>query len=265
MPALRLRMAGRIRGLWRAGLAAALSAVLVSGSTARVVAVSPAPVPSGPAGAGTCATQAQAARANPTLATLRAFGDCEIGRRQQTLPVLTSFVRASHALTVSDREVLLAEIGSTLSGLSGLKATIDAETGLLKLRAEIVQVTSRYGVYSLLGPKVYLVNAADGILAVEPDFSVLSADLADRIAAAKAAGKDVSAAQAALDSMNAEVAAAVALAAPLPAQLLSLTPAGVANGTAGPVLRGAREAVAAARDHLRAALGKGRAVLAALR
>jgi len=53
------------------------------------------------------------------------------------------------------------------------------------------------------------------------------------IATAEANGKDVTAAQASLTSMNGEVAAAMALASPLPGRLLPLTAAQWNAGTAG--------------------------------
>jgi hypothetical protein len=119
-------------------------------------------------------------------------------------------------------------------------------------------------VYLLVVPQVNLVRAADGVLALQPSFAQLATDLAGRIAIAQAGGKDVSAAQASLDSMTGEVAAAMALASPLPGELVPLTAAEWNAGTAGPILNAARAALVSARDHLRLAAKFGRAVLVAL-
>ena len=102
------------------------------------------------------------------------------------------------------------------------------------------------------------------MLALKPHFDQIAASLTDRIAMAQAAGKDVTSAQASLAAMNAAVTAAVALASPLPAQLLALTPAGLA-GSAATVLQNARTALGAARDDLKSAAQDGRDVIADLK
>ncbi len=253
-------MYARIRNVIAAVGAAAL--VVVSSSSAG--AVSPAPVSGGPLGSGICAAQALAARTAGTVVAFRTFGDCEIGRRQVTLAKLTSAVDGSTVLTASDRAALTAEIGAASSGLADLKSTIDGQARLPALKLEIVQINSRYRVYLLVAPQVYLVDAADGVLALQSSFTQTAADLAARIATASANGKDVTAAQASLDGMNGEVAAAMALASPLPAKLLPLTAAAWNSGLAGPVVRDARAALISARGHLQAAVKLGRAVLVAL-
>jgi hypothetical protein len=198
------------------------------------------------------------------VAALRSFGDCEIGRRQTTLAGLTSVVNGSQALTASDRAALTAEIGAESSGLAVLKTAIDGQTTLPALKLEIVQIASKYRVYLLVAPQVYLVDAAEDVLALQPSFTQTATVLAGRIATAEANGKDVTAAQASLTSMNGEVAAAMALASPLPGRLLPLTAAQWNAGTAGPVMTAARAALVSARGHLQAAVKFGRAVIVAL-
>jgi hypothetical protein len=193
------------------------------------------------------------------------MGDCEINRRFATLNDLGSRVSGSKVLTSSDAAALTAEIGSTRSGLTSLKATIDAETSLPALRAEIVRIATDYRVYLLVGPQVNLVSAADGVVASQTRISTVNTNLTARIAAAKAAGKDVTSAQADLDKMNAAVTAAVGLPNPLSAALLALTPAQYNGGTAGPVLASARTALGQARDQLKAAVADAKACRDALK
>ena len=250
------------RAAIRSTLGAVLVAVLVVASGIGAAgAASPAPVPGGPAGIGVCAARASAVRATGTVATLRAFGNCEINRRLATLNRLTATVDASKGLTSSDAAALSSDIGAARSGLTGLKATIDGQTRIPALKAEIVQIATRYRVYVLLGPQVRLTIAADDVLALKPAFDGISATLTGRIATAQRNGKDVTSAQAALDAMNAAVADAVALASPLPAKLVALPPAGFNSGTAVPVLKNARSALLEARDYLKAAAQDGRKVL----
>ena len=254
-------MKNRIRSIV-AGLAVA--GLLVIGSSAVVTAASPA-VAGGPAGKGVCATQAGAARAGVSIATLRAFGDCEIARRFATLDKLSGRISSSKVLTGPDAAALSSEVSSTRTGLTSLKAQIDAETSPAALKAEVRKVATDYRVYVLVVPQVNLVSAADGVKAAKAVFDNVSTNLTARIAAAKAAGKDTTAAQAALDAMNAAVAQAVGLAQPLPGALLPLTPAQYNGGTAGPVIKSSRTALINARGLLKAARKDGQACRDALK
>jgi hypothetical protein len=252
-------MKNRLLALF-AGLALGGSLLVVSAGAVTAVTS-----PGGPSGKGVCATQAAAVKAGADISTLRAMGDCEIDRRFATLNDLASRISGSKVLTSSDAAALTAEIGSTKSGLTSLRATIDAETSLPALRAEIVRIAADFRVYLLVVPQVNLVSAADGVLASQTRFSTVNANLTARIAAAKTAGKDVTAAQADLDKMNAAVTVAVGLASPLPAAVLPLTPAQYNGGTAGPVLANARTALGQARDQLKAAVADAKACRDALK
>ena len=233
-----------------AGLAVA--ALLVVSSAAVASAASPV-LAGGTAGKGVCATQTAAIKAGASIDTLRAFGDCEIARRFTTLDALASKISGSKTLTSSDAAALSGEVASTRSGLTDLKAQIDAETAPLSLRADIRKIATDYRVYLLVVPQVNLVNGADTVRVAKTTFDQISTNLTARIAAAKAAGKNTATAQADLDAMNAAVAQAAGLAAPLPAALLPLTPAQYNAGTAGPVLKNARTALVRARGLLQSA------------
>jgi hypothetical protein len=247
---------------------ATLAAGLVLGGSLLVVstgAVGAVTTPAGPAGKGVCATEAAATRvAGAKIDDLRAWGNCEINRRFVTLTALSSAITASKVMTPSDAAALQGEISSTRSGLTSLKTTIDSETVVLALRADIVKIATDYRVYLLVVPQVHLVNASDGILATQTRFTDLNTKLSARIATAKAAGKDTKAAQADLDAMNAAVAKAIGLATPLPAALLALTPAQYNGGTAGPLLSNARAAIVSARDDLKSAVAAAQACRTAL-
>jgi hypothetical protein len=214
---------------------------------------------------GACVPQSVAARSGGGAAVLRAFGDCEIDRRLAALGQLSTVISASKGLTSSDAAALNAEIAATRTGLTSLRASIDGQTALPALKLDIVEIVSRYRVFTLLVPQVRLVDAADGVLALGPSLTGLSTDLSGRISAAEAAGKNVTAAQAALDAMNGSIARGESLAAPVPGRLLALTPAQFDSGAAGPVLQVARNALVQARDSVQAAAEDGRTVLAALK
>jgi len=252
---MKSRLAALVGGL-------ALGSALLFTSAGIVTAATPA---TGPSGKGACATEAAAVKTGATVATLRTFGDCEINRRFVTLTNLTAKITASKVMTSSDKAALQGEIGSTTAGLTSLKAAIDAETGIPALRADIVKIATGYRIYLLVTPQVNLVNASYAVLAAQTRFATVNTNLTARIAAAKAAGKGTTAAQADLDAMNASVTAAVGLASPLSAQLLPLTPAQYNVGTAGPILTAARTALGQARDDLRSALADAKACRDALK
>jgi hypothetical protein len=255
-------MFSRPRTFIAAAAVAIALAVAVGGVAYSAV---PAPVTGGPAGAGLCAIQAATARAGATVADLRAFGNCEIGRRLTTLHQLASAVAASKGLTSADSGALSSRISSDVDGLTKLRAAINSQPRIAALRLELVQVVTGYRVYVELLPQVRLVVAADSELALKPHFDQLSTTLAGRIAAAQANGKDVTAAQASLDAMNAAVADAVALAAPQPAKLLALTAANYNAASTTTLLRNVRVALGTARNDLKNAAQDGRDVLAALK
>ncbi|HEY5486472.1 MAG TPA: hypothetical protein VIK06_02390 [Candidatus Limnocylindrales bacterium] len=241
----------------------AIAGALAFSSAAVVTAAAPL-IPGGPAGSGVCAAQFTALKAPVTVDALHAFGDCEIQRRFTTLATLATRVSGSKVLTSSDAAALTAEIGATKTGLTGLKATIDAETSIPALKADIVKIATDYRVYLLVGLQVNLVSGADRVVASQTVFTKIDTNLAARIAAAKAAGKGTTTAQTDLDAMNKAVTQAVGLATPLPATLLPLTPAQYNAGTAGPVLNSARTALVQARDLLKSAVQDAKACRAAL-
>jgi hypothetical protein len=241
----------------------AIAGTLAFASVATATATAPI-IPGGPAGRGVCAAQFAALKAPVTVEALRAFGDCEIQRRFTTLDALAARVSGSKVLTSSDAAALSGEIGATRTGLTTLKATIDAETSIPALKSDVAMIATSFRVYLLVAPQVHLVSGEDGVVASQTSFAKVNTNLAARIAAAKAAGKDTTAAQADLDAMNAAVTKAVGLATPLPATLLALTPAQYNAGTAGPILTSARTALAQARDLLKSAVQDAKACRAAL-
>jgi hypothetical protein len=140
-----------------AGVALAGSMLFVSAGIATAAGPTAGGLPgAGPAGKDICATQAAAVKAGATVDTLRAFGDCEINRRFSTLTALSSKVTGSKVLTSSDAAALQAEISSTTSGLTSLKATIDGETNVAALKADIVKIATDYRVYLLVVRQVNL-------------------------------------------------------------------------------------------------------------
>ena len=252
-------------GIRKVVAAIAAAAVLVLPQAMVSAAASAAPVAGGPSGSNVCSAQAVSARSAGTIAALRAFGDCEVERRSTTLGQLIVFIDASRALTAAHKTMLAAQIGATSAGLAALKVTIDAGTSVAVLKARVVEIATQFRVYDVVAPRVYLTNAADGVVAVAAQFEQISTDLAGRISAAKSAGKATTAAEAALHAMTVAISTAAASTSPLPSRLLALTPGQFNAGSAGPELRSARASILSARDQLKSALADAFAVLADLR
>ncbi len=218
-----------------------------------------------------CVPEWAAALAQPRVDLLRAVGDCEINRRFVTLDTLTRLVNQSDVLT-ADHKVDLRDVNALnpasfaaeRTGLTALKARIDADTTVAALRADIARIAPAYRVYLLVVPKTHLVAAADATEKASARFGPLASELQNLINLAKAAGKDVTAAQAALDDLNAKVAQVNGLIGPVAGSILPLSPGDWNGGTAGPLLTSARATIHESRTLLAAASKDAHQVIALL-
>ena len=237
----------------RAAVAVGAAGLLAVGSFSSVYAADPSAATNSTTAAAVhrfCIPEWAAAKAHPGVDTLRAVGDCEINRRFVTLDGLTYLVNHSDALTAAHKidlrdvnSVNPASFAAERPGLARLKATIDSDTTVAALRLDVAKIAPDYRVYLLVVPKTHLVNAADATEKASARFGPLASELQNLINQAKAGGKNVTAAQAKLDDMIAKVAQANGLIAPVAGSILPLSPAGWNNGTAGPILKAARQTI----------------------
>src|SRR5205823_6265817 len=95
------------------------------------------------------------------MGALKARGDFEIDRRLRTLAYLSRRVHDATHLTADDSDALTTQLAAETSGLTALKAKIDADTDLATLRADLRDIVTQYRVYLLMDPKVHLVIGAD--------------------------------------------------------------------------------------------------------
>jgi hypothetical protein len=216
-------------------------------------------------GAYLCTAARIAARAHPTVPNYQALGDCQIDRRLATISTLQARVAASLTISANDKAALASELSSTAPGLTALRSTIDADTTLDELKADLPKIYTDYRVYVLVARQVSLVRAADGVAAADARLATTAGQLQAAIDTAKAAGKDTTKAEADLAAMNAALANAAAAVNGLSASILALTPAEWNAGTAGPALDAARAAIRTAQAQLVVARRDARRVLADLR
>jgi hypothetical protein len=159
---------------------------------------------------------------------------------------------ATPAVAAPNRAVLDSQIDAAVTGLTALKATIDADTALPKLRTDCRRVVSDHYVYALLVPRVELVRAASRVQAAAGTLKHLAGLLQARVDAAKAGNRDVASAQGYVTDLGLKVDAATKAAAGVPVAVLPLDVAGFPANR--PVLAGARASLESARGALKGAV-----------
>jgi len=165
-------------------------------------------------------TQAEQTR----LTAIISKGNQEIDRRVNALSTAAKVIDQSEKLSATDRQTLSAEVATSLSGLAALKVKLSAETTLVAARTDAQSILTQYRVYALLLPKVRLIKAADGQLALETKFATLSAKLLERFAELRTAGRDTASLEATLSNMNTKVADAQAISSAVQTKVIALQP-----------------------------------------
>ncbi len=211
-----------------------------------------------------CAREWLAARAEPTVENLEKVGLCEIDRRLVTIERLQHVVISAPALTDDHEAALEAILNDSAAGLRALRAEIEADTTVPELREDIASIFEDFRIYALVTRQVWLVRAADTVDAAGARLTGAAEHLAALIERAEAKGKDVTEAQEHLAAMKAAIAEALEGVDGVAEDVLPLTPADWNAGTAGAILRAARQAIADARVDLRTAMTEARQVIAAL-
>lgn len=158
------------------------------------------------------------------LNNLKTRGDSEIGRRLGVLTKLSSVINGALKLSPADKANLTSQVNGEIAGLTALKLKLSGETELAAARTDVKSIVSDYRVYVLIGPKVYLMRAADTISANDDKLMAFSVKLQERLDTLKTAGKDVSALQTSLNDMVAKINAAKTLAAAVSQKVFALQP-----------------------------------------
>lgn len=188
----------------------------------------------------------------------------EIVRRLRTLGELQSAVTNSSAATAAHKGALAAELSAETSGLTVLQGQIGAATDAKTLRDLCPKIVYDYRVYVLEVPTVHLTLAGDRLAVARAQLVDVSPKLNEAIAAAKAKGKDTSAADAAYADMQAKLAASQNVGA-TGDTVIAVTPAEVNSGGGVATLNTARDGVVAARTAITQASQDARSIVKALR
>jgi hypothetical protein len=182
---------------------------------------------------------------------VRKICDAAIAKRLTSLGAVKKTLDAA-PVSAPDRVSLDSQIDAAVTGLTALKATIDADATLARLRTDCRKVVSDYYVDALLIPRVELVRATARVQAAAGTLKHLAGLLQTRVDAAKARNKDITSAQGYVTDLGLKADAATKAVAGVPSAVLPLGAAGFPASR--PVLAGARASVESARGALKGAV-----------
>ncbi|HVV38991.1 MAG TPA: hypothetical protein VHD31_01565 [Candidatus Paceibacterota bacterium] len=128
--------------------------------------------------------------------------DTEIDRRIKALGDLNTRVQAMTKITADFKTNLNTNIQNQISGLTALKAKIDADTEGSVLKTDVQSVTSSYRIFALVMPQARIAAAADREATIINMMAALGAKLQARVQATQAAGADITAVNTALVDMG---------------------------------------------------------------
>ncbi|MGD0862964.1 MAG: hypothetical protein ABSA21_09400 [Candidatus Limnocylindrales bacterium] len=172
-----------------------------------------------------------------SVQALQAAADKKIAKLTESLQGLNGRVGKITALTSAEQATLTGEINGAIANLAALKAKIDAETTVAAIQTDLKTLATDSFYARSIGLQICLIAGAENLLSNATKLNAEAATLAAGIAAAPS-GIDTASAQTYLNDMKSQLAAATALATPLPAELLALTPAQLQAGKADPTLAG---------------------------
>jgi hypothetical protein len=165
-----------------------------------------------------------AEKASSTMLRAKEKANKEIDRRIKGLDKLVERVKKAKKLTDAQKASLTKLVQDQKTALMDLKAKIAADTDLATLRADIQSIGKSHRIYALVLPQIEVIATADRALTLADTIAALGVKLQARITEAQAAGKDVTALNALMTSLNAQVSDAKTKAQAAIDLVLTLTP-----------------------------------------
>ncbi|HEY5023938.1 MAG TPA: hypothetical protein VII76_03095 [Acidimicrobiales bacterium] len=149
------------------------------------------------------------------------------GRVTQLNALATAAGNTANHLTTGDRQTLQTDITTVeLPGIEALQSQAQSATTCAGLRVVARSMVFTYRVYVVMTPQTHLTIVVDDETYIEGVFANLEPQIATAIQNAQAAGKDVTAAQAAFTDLKSQVSTAQGETSGQAAQILAQTPAG---------------------------------------
>ncbi len=232
-----------------AAATASLGMVLTAAPALADSTPTPSAGPSGPAVPRTCSAD--------RLTYVKARVDAAVAKRQVTIDRLTAAIAARQHVTDAHRSTLSSTYSADSSGLAAVDATVQGDTTCAQAVTDGWKVVSDYRVYLLLVPQTHLTAASDtGTWAA----GQLSAAVPKVQAAIDALTdpQQKAAAQAKLDDLTAQVAAATSALSGAADGVLALKPSDIPAQLA--TIEGYRAKVATAHADLARAVADARAL-----
>ena len=163
--------------------------------------------------------------ARRSIEDLRARCIAAIDVRLPALAAARTAVSDNQHVTDDHQAAVTADIDETAARLRVLADLIKADTALATMKEHCRSIFEDNRVFALVLPRARLVVGADTATDAGAKLGDLAARLADAIAAAESAGRDVAQAKLDLHMMKAAIASGVASAGSVAPAVLGLTPA----------------------------------------
>jgi hypothetical protein len=175
---------------------------------------------------GNVKTQRLQALQETRITDLKTRADNEITRRITSLSSLTTRLGNMKHLTTDQIASFTNEVNTEISNLTTVKTKIDGDTDLTTLKTDVQSIVKSYRVYALFLPQINILSAADRVLNIIDQFSVLVTKLHTRIQEAETAGKDTTALQTSLTDIENKISGAKTQAETIITMITPLTPDG---------------------------------------
>ncbi len=146
-----------------------------------------------------------AQRQNTQLDNLKKRADTAIDNRIATLNKLLTRIQNDNKLSSEIKTSLSADIQTSISSLTALKAKIDADTDLATTRTDAQSIVTGYRIYAVFIPKERLLVTIGNLLGQTSTLQSLTPKIQDLINNLKSQGKDTSKLQPLLDDVNSKL------------------------------------------------------------
>lgn len=188
----------------------------------------------------------------------------QIERRIEALDRMSAAVEANEHVTKEHAKDLEDDYKDAKKILEDVAKDVEKAESLEELREIVPEVFAETLVFALLRPKTHLVVGSDSIVAITNRLGGLTDHLQEVITRLEEAGKDMAAAQAALNEMKAAISSAASTASPVAGNVIGLDPADWPEPAQSTLVQG-RSDLADARGLLRSAHELRLAIVALIR
>ncbi|MCL4366318.1 hypothetical protein M1437_03770 [Patescibacteria group bacterium] len=143
-----------------------------------------------------------AQRQEQNLDNLKKRADKMINNRVSSLNKLLQRIQNDKRLSTDEKTSLSGDVQANITGLTQLKAKIDADTDITTVRADTRSIITNFRIHAIFEPKIRLLVTINHLSALQGRLSSLTPKLQTLINNLKSQGKDVSKLQSLLDDIN---------------------------------------------------------------